>query len=73
MNIIAWNKETDTAITPERSPVDGEWACFADGQKVTKKQYNEPKEPEPPAPIRTISTGAMQRRFTIAEGGFYYL
>lgn len=26
--------------------------------------------PEPPAPIRTISTGAMQRRFTIDEEVF---
>ena len=28
------------------------------------------KTPEPPAPIRKISTGAMQRRFTIAEEVF---
>ena len=67
MNLIAWNKETDTAITPERLPVDLEWARFPNG---VKKQYVEPKEIEPPAPIRTISTGAMQRRFTIEEEVF---
>jgi hypothetical protein len=67
MNLIAWNKETDTAITPERPPSDLEWARFPNG---VKKQYVEPKEPEPPAPIRTISTGAMQRRFTIEEEVF---
>lgn len=70
MKTIAWDKATDTAVSPERFPLDGEWCCVIDGARVTKKQYNEPKEPEPPAPIRNISTGAMQRRFTIEEEVF---
>lgn len=43
MNIIAWDKVTDTAIVPERFPNDKEWACFDDYDgRVTKKQYNTP-------------------------------
>ena len=43
MNIIAWNKETDTAIIPERLPLGGEWAFFDYGEgRTAKKQYNEP-------------------------------
>ena len=45
MNIIAWNKETDTAILPERLPLDGEWAFFDYGDgRTAKKQYHEPVE-----------------------------
>ena len=43
MNIIAWNKTTDTAILPERLPLDGEWAFFDyGGGRTAKKQYHEP-------------------------------
>ncbi len=41
MIIIAWNKDTDTAVTPERPPVDGEWARFTIGNTIIKKQYND--------------------------------
>lgn len=39
MTAIAWDKELDTAIAPERSPKHLEW-CF-DG--VKKYQYHEPR------------------------------
>ena len=43
MNIIAWNKTTDSAILPERLPLDSEWAFFDYGNgRTAKKQYNEP-------------------------------
>lgn len=42
MDIIAWNQSTDTAIDPERAPIDGEWARFTDGDTVSKHQYHEP-------------------------------
>lgn len=35
MNLIAWDKTTDTAITPERLPINGEWARFKNGTKKT--------------------------------------
>ena len=39
MKLIAWSQETDTAILPERLPVDLEWARFPSG---VKKQYSKP-------------------------------
>lgn len=58
MNLIAWDKEADTAILPERPPVDLEWARFPSG---VKKQYNEPvaPNPEPIEIIITSITGAL--------------
>lgn len=44
MNIIAWNQETDKAVTPERLPNDGEWCQITDGARVTKRQWHEPVE-----------------------------
>ena len=38
-NLIAWNKETDSPIKPERSPITGEWARHENG---VKKEYNNP-------------------------------
>ena len=67
MNIVAWNKTTDLAVTPEIAPVDGEWSY--NKATKTKRQYNEPKDPVVIS-IRKISTGAMQRRFTIPEEVF---
>jgi hypothetical protein len=37
--LIAWNKETDLPIKPERHPIDGEWARHENG---VKKEYNKP-------------------------------
>ena len=45
--IIAWNKETDEAISPERAPVAGEWCCITEGSRVTKRQYFDPVTPDP--------------------------
>ena len=43
MKIIAWNKETNLAVTPERSPNDNEWAAWVEGGVVkAKKEYHEP-------------------------------
>lgn len=39
MNNIAWDKDSDTAVTPERLPLDREWCAVIDGTRVTKKQY----------------------------------
>lgn len=66
MKIIAWDKETDKAITPERSPVNGEWALFDNGKIKTKKQYNDLVTPSI-KPIREISAYAFRRRFTKLE------
>lgn len=41
MNIIAWDKTTDTAVTPERLPLDLEWSY--NKATKTKKQYNAPR------------------------------
>jgi len=41
MNIIAWDKSTDKAVTPERMPINGEWCCYIDGKRTTKRQYND--------------------------------
>ena len=67
MNIIAWDKQTDKAVTPEIAPADGEWSY--NKATKTKRQYNKPKEPVLIS-IRKISTGSMQRRFTILEEVF---
>ena len=40
MEIIAWNEETDTAITPERLPEHGEWCNYIDGPRERKCQYS---------------------------------
>ena len=37
--ILAWDYPSNTAIQPEREPVDGEWAKYPNG---IQKQYNEP-------------------------------
>ena len=39
LELIAWNQEEDTAILPERHPLDLEWARFPSG---VKKQYSKP-------------------------------
>lgn len=52
-NLVAWNKDTDTIILPERLPVALEWALYPSG---IKKQY--PGEPVAPiAPISILITG----------------
>jgi|GEM_PF-4088169 len=40
MNIIAWNPETDVAVTPERLPEIGEYAKFEDGNSIWFCGYN---------------------------------
>lgn len=40
MNITAWNLETDTAISPERSPSVGEHAKFVEGDRVWFGEYH---------------------------------
>jgi len=47
INITAWDALTNTAVSPERFPEEGEWACFADGRSIVKKKYHTPVEPEP--------------------------
>jgi hypothetical protein len=71
LDLIAWNKETNTAIEPERLPINLEWARFPNG---TKKQYVEPVDVpaldifttnnemvtvngNPPAPFSTVYFG----------------
>jgi len=49
MKIIAWNKDTNTAVVPERFPNNGEWARFTDGKRVCKKQYH-------PQPVPSTTT-----------------
>jgi len=52
MNLIAWDKENDISIKPERLPVNLEWARFPSG---VKKQYNEPVTPADPIEIMITS------------------
>ena len=35
LNLIAWDKENDIAVEPERLPVNNEWARFPNGNKKT--------------------------------------
>ena len=63
MHLIAWDKDKNLAITPERKPTQLEWARFPSG---VIKQYNKPTEILPRV-ITVITTGAMQTRFSIAE------
>jgi len=51
--IIAWDKELDVAVSPQREPVNGEWALFPSG---FKKQYNEPviTSPKPIVPMTNL-------------------
>jgi len=39
MKIIAWDQESNTAIEPERAPLEGEWCNYIDGGKSRKCQY----------------------------------
>ena len=68
MNLIAWNEKTDTAITPERLPVDLEWARFPSG---VKKQYHEPVEPEQEKPVIEIAN--IQMPAAELNGSIYWI
>ncbi len=53
MNPIAWDQEEDIAVSPERHPLDGEWAYFDYGvnpitkkHRTAKKQYHPQPNPE---------------------------
>ena len=59
-NLIAWNKETDLPIKPERSPITGEWARHENG---VKKEYNNPVNLNSEIDYgTTITTRAFTRR-----------
>lgn len=45
--VIAWDKETDTAVEPERTPTNGEWCRITRGKRVVKRQWFDPVDPEP--------------------------
>lgn len=45
MEIIAWDKETNTAIEPNRLPTDGEYACFKTDTHTVFKHFYVTVEP----------------------------
>lgn len=67
LDLIAWNKETDTAMLPERLPVDLEWARFPSG---VKKQYNEPVTPVAEKPIVEITN--IEVAGAVLTGAIYW-
>lgn len=69
---IAWDKDTDTKVLPEREPVNGEWCKTTNSKNPKNFKFSHYREliASIPSVIRKISTGAMQRRFTIPEEVF---
>ena len=45
MTVIAWDKDLNEPVNPERQPLDGEWAKFEDDGRVTFKHYFDPSAP----------------------------
>jgi len=65
LNLIAWDKENNIAVEPERLPLDNEWARFPSG---VKKTWYEPVVIVEVIPaIRVITVRALKQRFYIAE------
>jgi len=54
MNIIAWNLENNTAVTPERLPEVGEHARYVEGERVWFGEYH-------PLPVYTEQEIAEKR------------
>lgn len=46
MKQIAWDKENNVAIEPEREPINFEWMRETNGKVVIFKQYHEPVAPD---------------------------
>lgn len=61
---IAWDKENDVAILPERLPVHGEYSCRTQGKATIKAFYYEVVASEPEA-IRKIMYSAFLDRFEV--------
>lgn len=45
LTLLAWIKETDIAASPERLPVNGEWARYPNGVKKEYYEQADTKEP----------------------------
>ena len=69
MKVIAWDETTDTAVIPERAPEVGEWCLVThdNGRKVKRQWYEVVEGESEPPPIRIISIGALDERFTFDE------
>lgn len=68
MKIIAWDREKDIAISPERFPSESEWALFTEGTSRVKKEYHvEVILEEPEVKIRQITKRAFLQRLTQPE------
>jgi len=73
--IIAWDKELDIAVEPQRQPLNKEWAFFDYGDGLTeKKQYNDPVTPENQLPEITVSDIEIEINNAQTEpfSGMYY-
>ena len=66
--IIAWDKDLDVAVSPQRAAVHGEWALFPSG---FKKQYNEAQTPvaTPVIPLTNLSMSAN----AVLNGSIYWV
>ena len=67
MSIIAWDKNTDTAVEPERSPINGEWSRYTMDGRVTKRTYYDAPIITPVTHETEISKTAFKGLFTAKE------
>lgn len=44
MKLIAWDEESNTAIEPERMPLEGEYCNYISGDKSRKCHYSPPPD-----------------------------
>ena len=67
MSVIAWDKTTNTAIAPERAPVDGEWCRVTVDGRVTKRTFYDEPVTVPPTHETVLSKTDFKGLFTASE------
>ena len=65
-SIRAWDVNTNTAISPERLPAEGEWAEYSSPTHTQVRQYFAPVTPVEIG-IRMITTRAFMQRLSQSE------